>query len=326
MDPTRRTLADHLAVLRTRPPGDGVAIVDLDAGTGSARVPAGWPEVVVGVTTRSTPVLHPGREACDVVVAAEDPSIDAILATVAAHPIASRTLVGVLRGAEGRSPEDGLVVESAAYSALQAGPELAAWLATRSPRPPRAVGPPIRLERTGDRLEVTLTRPEVRNALNTAMRDALVDAFALPALDPSILEVHLSGAGPDFCSGGDLDEFGSFPDPATAHLVRLRQSVGGAIAAVAPRVTAHLHGHCAGSGIELPAFAAQVVAAPSTQIWLPELSLGLIPGAGGTVSLPARIGRHRTALLALTGRPIDAATALEWGLVDGLSVGERSIG
>ena len=80
--------------------------------------------------------------------------------------------------------------------------------------------------------------------------------------------------------------------------------------------TAHLHGACFGSGIELPAFAAEVLADPSTAIALPEVSLGLVPGAGGTVSLPRRIGRHRTAWLGLTGAPIDAATALDWGLVD----------
>jgi enoyl-CoA hydratase/carnithine racemase len=80
----------------------------------------------------------------------------------------------------------------------------------------------------------------------------------------------------------------------------------------------HLHGACVGSGIELPAFAATVLAEPSTVVSLPEVSLGLIPGAGGTVSLPRRIGRHRTARLALTGDRIDAATALEWGLVDAI--------
>ena len=57
-------------------------------------------------------------------------------------------------------------------------------------------------------------------------------------------------------------------------------------------------------------------AAPGTVIALPEVSLGLVPGAGGTVSIPRRIGRHRTAALALSGATIDAATALAWGLVD----------
>src|SRR3546814_13586288 len=98
------------------------------------------------------------------------------------------------------------------------------------------------------------------------MRDQLVEAFRLVALDDSISEVHLRGAGQSFCAGGDLDEFGSFPDPAVAHLVRLQQSAGRAIAAVADRTTAHLHGSCAGSGIELPAFAGTVVARRDTRI------------------------------------------------------------
>jgi enoyl-CoA hydratase/carnithine racemase len=148
------------------------------------------------------------------------------------------------------------------------------------------------------------------------MRDALVDAFELVRADSSITRVHLRGEGPSFCSGGDLDEFGTFDDPASAHLIRLQQSAGRAIDAVGARVTAHLHGACVGSGIELPAFAAEVVADPATFVSLPEVMLGLVPGAGGTVSLPRRIGRHRTARLGLTGERIDAATALAWGLVD----------
>ncbi|HEX6656442.1 MAG TPA: enoyl-CoA hydratase/isomerase family protein, partial [Ilumatobacter sp.] len=88
------------------------------------------------------------------------------------------------------------------------------------------------------------------------------------------------------------------------------------LAGLADRVVVHLHGACFGSGIELPAFVTRVIAAPDVRVALPELALGLIPGAGGTVSLPRRIGRHRTAQLALTGETIDAATALDWGLVD----------
>jgi enoyl-CoA hydratase/carnithine racemase len=71
-----------------------------------------------------------------------------------------------------------------------------------------------------------------------------------------------------------------------------------------------------GAGIEVPALAHHVVAAAGTVISLPELGLGLVPGAGGTASIPHRIGRQRTAALALSGVPIDAATALSWGLVD----------
>jgi enoyl-CoA hydratase/carnithine racemase len=225
----------------------------------------------------------------------------------------------LLRGAEERSIEDGLLAESAVYSSLQAGPEFAAWRASRPRRDRPPDGDAVALTRSGDVLQVVLSRPHVRNALNTTMRDQLVEAFDLAALDPSIHAIHLRGAGEAFCAGGDLDEFGTFPDPASAFVVRLRQSVGRRIAAVADRVTAHLHGACMGSGIELPAFAGTVLADPGAVIGLPEVSLGLIPGAGGTVSLPRRIGRHRTALLALTGAPIDAATALTWGLVDAIA-------
>ena len=106
------------------------------------------------------------------------------------------------------------------------------------------------------------------------------------------------------------------PDPASGHLIRLSRSLGLAVHQVADRVTAHVHGACAGSGIELPAFAGTIVAAPDSRFSLPEVQLGLIPGAGGTVSLPRRIGRHRTLWLALTGRVVGADTALAWGLVD----------
>jgi len=71
-----------------------------------------------------------------------------------------------------------------------------------------------------------------------------------------------------------------------------------------------------GAGIEVPAFAAHVSAAADSRIALPELGIGLVPGAGGTVSIPRRIGRHRAAALGLSGSVIDGATALAWGLVD----------
>src|SRR5207245_2169044 len=77
-----------------------------------------------------------------------------------------------------------------------------------------------------------------------------------------------------------------------------------------------VHGACLGAGIELPAFAARVVAADDTAIGLPEAGLGLVPGAGGTVSITRRAGRQRLLELLITGEPIEAATAHAWGLVD----------
>lgn len=299
-------------------------VVDLDRWSTPAEVPSsGFPFVLVGLATRDDPEAHPAAGACDVALAHGDAAVEAITATVASQPIAATALAQVLRHSPARSTEDGLLVESAVYSTLQAGPEFARWRAGRRRRERPVEGAAVAVARHGDRLDIALTRPHVRNALNTAMRDALVDAFRLVAIDDTIAEVHLRGDGPSFCAGGDLDEFGSFPDPATAHAVRLVQSVGRAIAAVAERVTVHLHGACFGSGIELSAFADTVVAAPDTTIGLPEVALGLIPGAGGTVSIPRRIGRHRTARLALTGEHLDAPTALTWGLVDVVEPGSK---
>jgi len=290
--------------------------VDLDGSeTDTPTLPAWWPGVVVGVMGADGAIDHP---ACDAVVGPDGIELAAIEAAVEANPLASTALAMLLRGSASRAVPEGLLAESAVYSALQAGPEFATWRAANPPRPREDRGERVRVERLEDTLHVTLVRAEVRNALDTAMRDQLVAALELAVIDGSIAEVHLRGEGPAFCAGGDLDEFGSRPDPATAHLVRVLQSAGRAMDVLAERVTAHVHGACRGSGVEIPAFARHVVAAPDTTFGLPEISLGLIPGAGGTVSLPRRIGRHRTALLALTGLAIDAARALEWGLVDEL--------
>lgn len=252
-------------------------------------------------------------------VAAEGDELAELASAVEARPIASVALALLLRGSERRSIGDGLVAESAVYSTLQAGPEFARW---RDRRPPRERGPGdepvVLLERDADELIVTLNRPTVHNAFSAAMRDGLLEALAVAEADPSV-RVVLRGAGPSFCGGGDLEEMGSRPDPATAHLVRLRRSVGRILASMANRVEAVLHGACLGAGIELPAFVNRVIALRDSSIGLPEIDLGLIPGAGGTVSVTRRIGRHRTALLALSGQPIDAETALSWGLVDELA-------
>jgi hypothetical protein len=290
--------------------------------------PVPEPRVVASVTSVPLVVVivvpegpvDPGWQAlADVMVAEGDGSLADIVSTVTDHPVASTALALLLRGQGRRTPDDGLVVESAVYSTLQAGPEFAAW---RRSRPVRTHaddnGPRVRTERDGARLQITLTRPGVRNALDARMRDELLEALRWAAVDPEIGQVVLRGEGEAFCAGGDLDEFGSRADPATAHLIRLQQSVGRMMGRLSDRTSVHLHGACVGSGIELAAFAGTVTAREDTRISLPELGLGLVPGAGGTVSLPARIGRLRTAWLALSGRSVDGATAVEWGLADRL--------
>lgn len=137
-------------------------------------------------------------------------------------------------------------------------------------------------------------------------------------LDPSVRETIVRGNGPSFCSGGDLDEFGTTIDGPQSHLLRLQLSGGYAVHRIADRVRFVVHGACIGAGVEVPSFASQVDAHPDAYFQLPELSMGLVPGAGGTVSLVHRIGRWRTAYMALTNRRVDAATALDWGLVDKL--------
>ncbi|HEY3736757.1 MAG TPA: enoyl-CoA hydratase/isomerase family protein [Jatrophihabitans sp.] len=255
-------------------------------------------------------------------VGVEDVDVAAqLLQTAITHaPTATQVLDRLLRITAMASIEDGLTAESLAYSMLMAGAEHRRWLSTHSRKPiPEPAQPPILLERTDAVLRITLNRPERHNAFGAAVRDGLAEAFDLVALDPSIERVELRGAGRSFCSGGDLDEFGLTEDVALAHLIRVDRSVAARIARVADRVGVELHGACIGAGIELASYASRVTAHPDAVIRLPEVAMGLIPGAGGTVGITKRIGRWRTAYLAVTGVPLDLPTALRWGLVDDLA-------
>ncbi len=315
-----------------------VVVVDLDAGRIAGRLepPPGWPGVVIAVSqTGSAP---PAPRGPDVLIsAAPDPpapwvgggleAARTVEAAVRRSPLAATTLAQVLRAGATLGVGGALTMESLAYSTLQAGPEHRHWLETRRIR---AVDggrdPAVRLERRGDALWLTLDRPERRNAYSARMRDELVAGLEVAAFDDTITAVHLAGAGVNFCSGGDLAEFGALPDPATAHSIRTQRSAGWRISQLADRVTAHLHGACVGAGIELAAFAGRVEATEDATMALPEVGMGLIPGAGGTASLPRRIGPARTAWLALSGIPLDAATARGWGLVDHLVRTGRDVG
>jgi hypothetical protein len=269
--------------------------------------------------------MRPLALACDVVL--RDPTeLDPLLDGFSKTPIAALALVQLLRSSPCESIYAGLVAESFVYSTLQSGTEFMDWLAARPerhPTRPKDEGPACRLEREAGRLEITLARPTRHNAFSREMRDALVEALQLALADPSIEEILLRGDGDSFCSGGDLAEFGSLPDPAKAHAIRTTRSPAQLIGRLSGRITVEVHGACLGAGIELPAFAARVVATEDAYFQLPEVALGLIPGAGGTVSLPRRIGRQRTAWLGLSGGRIDAQTALAWGLVDEVRLGQH---
>jgi enoyl-CoA hydratase/carnithine racemase len=222
--------------------------------------------------------------------------------------IAPRTAVGTTAA---------LAAEAAAYSVLLGGPEFARWLAGRgAPRRRTPPAEPVLVAREHDRLVITLHDPERRNAFSARMREALLDALAVAEADDAIKSVELHGSGPAFCAGGDLDEFGSAEDLCAAYLVRLARAPWRAIDRVAPKVTVYAHGACVGAGTEITAYAGRVAAEADAYFTLPEVRMGLVPGAGGTVSVPRRIGRWRAAWLMLTGARLPAPVALRWGLVD----------
>ncbi|BBY06618.1 enoyl-CoA hydratase/isomerase family protein [Mycobacterium noviomagense] len=268
----------------------------------------------------------------------EDPSSDLRVITVDSVPDALATLRerctrwphasavcdDVLRSIDPLGPAlAGVVTESLAYSTLQAGPEFARWLAERGPAQLPEMPDPVLSVRDGNTLRITFNRPQRHNAFSTDARSALLEALTVAQLDTSVQEVVLTGNGPSFCSGGDLAEFGTFDDPASAHLARTRHSPALVLDAIAARLgsacRAEVHGRVLGSGLEMAAFCGRVVCRPDAVFGLPELSLGLIPGAGGTVSVTRRIGRWRTAYLVLSGTNIDPDTALQWGLVDAIA-------
>jgi enoyl-CoA hydratase/carnithine racemase len=286
-----------VVIAKGRPVGPAPAVADIALTVDDRHsVPAGW--VAVG----------------DV-----DAALGGLLAQIDRSPQAAVVLVQVLRAGETLDPSAGLVVESLAYSALQSGPSFSNWLRARPAgtlksrhESPEAV----LVDRSDEDLTITLNRPAVRNAINRQLRDELCSALALANADSNIRSITLRGSGPDFSSGGDLNEFGTLPDPAAAHLIRVSRSPARLLALLNGRVTAHVHGACIGAGIELAAFAHRVVAASNSRFELPEIGIGLIPGAGGTVSIRRRIGRQRTSWMGLSGVSVDVTTAHLWGLVD----------
>ena len=237
---------------------------------------------------------------------------------VRANPRAAAVAVQVLRMTENMPVEDALTVESLAFATLQGSAEFSAWLERRPAPAPVEPGDRLMLAHDGATLAIRLERTDRHNAIDAAMRDALHDAFTLAALNPAITRVTLDAAGRCFSTGGDLAEFGITRDPAEAHRIRGLTLPARALLPRASVCEVLVHGACIGAGLELAAFAGHVAATPDAWFQLPELAMGLIPGAGGCVSLPRRIGRQRTASMLLTGRRIDAATALRWGLIDAI--------
>lgn len=289
-----------------------MAFVDLGACPRDLEIDALPPFPVVGLGDPD----HPVAAKLDTII--EPPaSPEAVMRQIARAPKAAAVAVQTLRALEGLDVERALTLESMSYGLLQGSGEHQAWLAARGVAQSGAPGR-VRMERRDRVLHVMLDRPHARNAIDRAMRDALFDAFTIAAMDRDIDSVELSAIGAVFSIGGDLAEFGTTSDPASAHLIRGFTLPALAIAGRREKLVAHVQGACIGAGLEIAAFARRVTAAPNAWFQLPELAMGLIPGAGGCVSLPARIGRRRTALMLLSGRRLGAALALDWGLIEAI--------
>jgi enoyl-CoA hydratase/carnithine racemase len=161
---------------------------------------------------------------------------------------------------------------------------------------------------------ITLNRPEVLNAYNLQMRDDLFASLGAVADDPNVRALVLQGAGAAFSTGGDLTEFGRAPSPLVARWVRWRRDVWGRLSALDAITIAAVHGYTAGGGLEMALFCDLVLAADDAVMFLPECGLGLIPGVGGTQTLPRAVGVGRALEMILTGARVDAREAVRVGL------------
>lgn len=294
-------------------PWDGpLAFVDLAATADAPDAVALPPCPVIGIGDPA----HPLAGRLDAVV---EPPVGAegLAQQVLAAPRAAAMTVQLLRMLPALPVEDGLTAESLAYAALQGSEEHRRWRAARKPVPVRDAGR-LAATRDGDSLILTLDRPESGNAIDRALRDQLYDAFSLAALDARIARIVLRASGKAFSLGAELAEFGTTTDPATAHAIRARTLPARPASRCAGRLEVHIQGACVGAGLELAAWAHRITASPGAWFQLPELAMGILPGAGGCVSLCRRIGRQRTALLVLSGKRLSARQALGWGLVDAI--------
>ena len=166
---------------------------------------------------------------------------------------------------------------------------------------------------------IVVDNPPV-NALKQAVRAGLKDTFTRARDDASIRAIVLTAAGRTFMAGADITEFDEPPQPPG--LVEVLDLMD----ASRKPIVAALFGTPLGGGLEVALACHYRVAAPSTQLGLPEIKLGILPSAGGTQRLPRLIGIDKALLMILSGDPIPAAQALDYGLVDAIVEGDVTEG
>ena len=167
------------------------------------------------------------------------------------------------------------------------------------------------LSRAGEIAVVTIDSPPV-NALSADVRNGLRDGVTKAAADPEVSAIVVICAGRTFIAGADIAEFGKPPKGATL------PELQGVLEGGPKPIIAAIHGTALGGGFEMALMCHYRVAVPSAKFGLPEIKLGLIPGAGGTQRLPRLTGVEKALNIILSGAPFSAHEALQWGVVDAL--------
>ena len=176
---------------------------------------------------------------------------------------------------------------------------------------------PVSLQDHGSIRRITVDRPDKLNALNAATLDALLAAFEQAAEDPAVRVVVLTGAGPKaFVAGADIAEMAALRAVEGRDFSLRGQRLMRRIETLPKPVIAMVNGFALGGGLELAMACHLRIAADSAKVGQPEINLGLIPGFGGTQRLLRLAGRAATLELCLLGAPVDAARALQLGIVN----------
>jgi enoyl-CoA hydratase/carnithine racemase len=162
---------------------------------------------------------------------------------------------------------------------------------------------------------VTLDRPGRLNAINLAMRDLLWTYLEACRDTPGLRAIVFRGEGRAFCAGADISEFGTAPSIMASRQARWERDVWGLLLRQRVPTIVRMHGFCFGAGLELPLLCDVRVAAEGATFALPEVTLGYIPSACGTQTLPRTVPPGVAAHLILSGEPVDTTAALRWGLV-----------
>ena len=176
--------------------------------------------------------------------------------------------------------------------------------------------PFVLAERRDDAVWLTLNRPERLNAVHLEMRDELWMQLALLRDDPTVRVAVLQGAGERaFSAGADITEFGSAPSFIESRDARVRRDLWGVMVALEIPLIAAIHGYAYGAGLEMSLYCDLRVASEDARFAIPEVTLGYIPSAGGTQTVPRHLNRGEALRMATTGDPITAARAYELGFV-----------